>query len=145
MGLKATGKRVSRKAASMNSDQMVAYTVQDEDLFAANRLDQAETLRTEGNLLFARGNMKGAESKYWKALALKKEALGPYHLQVSELLDELAELYELTDNTAEALRFYQFAHSVKEKVLGLYHPAVVRSSKKLNKIQLPQRTLAVAS
>jgi hypothetical protein len=89
--------------------------------------------------------MKGAESKYWRALALKKEALGPYHLQVAELLDELAELYELTDNNAEALRFYQFAHAVKEKVLGLYNPAVIRSGKKLSKIQLPQRALAVAS
>src|SRR4051812_40119739 len=110
----------------MNNELMVAYTVREEGLFAANKLDQAETLRTEGHLLFARGNYHGAETKYWKALALKKEALGPYHLQIAELLDELAEIYELYGNVTEALRFYQFAHVVKQKILGNYHRDVAR-------------------
>jgi tetratricopeptide (TPR) repeat protein len=144
-GFKSNSEKASQGRAMMEIGTVVSDTVHGEDLFKLNRLDQADALRTEGHLLFAERDFQGAESKYWKALALAKEALGPYHLQIAEQLDELAELYELRDNKPEALRFFQFAHTVKEKLLGTQHPVVMRSGRKIAKLQTAPRELAVAS
>lgn len=83
---------------------------------AANNANIVKLLDALGLLeRFAFNNFPAAAEHYERSLALKESALGAEHADVLKTLYELAELYELLDQTDEAFALHQRVIRVKEK------------------------------
>jgi len=78
-------------------------------------------------LLHVQGQLTEAESLHKRALAIKKEALGPDHADVATSLNNLAALYHAQEEYAQAEPLYKSALVINEKVLGLDHLSVAIS------------------
>jgi tetratricopeptide (TPR) repeat protein/CHAT domain-containing protein len=74
-----------------------------------------------GNISLRNGNHIAAESRYKRALAIREKSLGPDHLGVADILNNLAEFYRDMGNYSEAKPLFERALAIKEKSLGPDH------------------------
>jgi tetratricopeptide (TPR) repeat protein len=79
------------------------------------------------NLYALQGKYIDAERALWRALEIRQLSLGQDHVDVAQCLDRLAELQEKQGNPEQAMRFYQSAIAIKEKVHGKEHPSTTDS------------------
>ncbi len=74
-----------------------------------------------------RGDYKEAERLYHEALALRRERLGPEHLDVAQSLSSLAWVCRRLQRFGEAEALYLEALAIRRKLLGSDDPDVARS------------------
>jgi CHAT domain-containing protein/Flp pilus assembly protein TadD len=79
-----------------------------------------------------------------RALAIYEKALGPDHLDVALVLNNLAWLYGVQGRYAQAEPLYQRSLAIREKVLGRYHPDVAQSLNNLAELYRKQDRYADA-
>jgi tetratricopeptide (TPR) repeat protein/transcriptional regulator with XRE-family HTH domain len=74
-----------------------------------------------------RGQYRGAEPLYLRALQIQEQTLGSTHPAVASTLAGLAHLYRVEGNYAQAEPLYLRALQIQEQALGPTHPAVASS------------------
>ena len=91
-----------------------------------------------GPLLFFRariskslGDYRAAESSYRETLAFQLRMLGPIHLDIAELHDDLASLFREQGRLDEAVTELRLEISILDKVAGLNQPALVQARMRL--------------
>ena len=72
-----------------------------------------------------RGNHKGAERLYRRALSIKEKALGPEHPDIAMTLNNLAVLYKSENKLRAAAPLYLRALTIFEHALGSKHPNTI--------------------
>jgi tetratricopeptide (TPR) repeat protein len=75
-------------------------------------------------ILRLQGRYKQSENVYRKALRLAERTLGPTHLDVSTVLNDLGVLFKYAGRFTEAGQIYQRALAITEQRLGSGHPDV---------------------
>ena len=89
-----------------------------------------------GEVLGKKGRYAEAEALLKRALEIREQALGPYHPNVAQSLNELAAIYQFRGQYAKAEPFYNRALAIWEKVLGPDHPDLARSLNNLAELYL---------
>jgi tetratricopeptide (TPR) repeat protein len=75
-------------------------------------------------LYYARGNVKAAEWRYRRELAIKEKLLGGDNPDVAMTLNNLAVLRKVQQRYFEAASLYRRALTIFERELGHEHPKV---------------------
>ena len=83
-----------------------------------------KTLNDQSIALFQKGEVDAAAVAAAKALEAATAALGPDHLRVASMQNNLAALYRMQKKYAEAEPLYLRAIAIREKALGPDDPAV---------------------
>ncbi len=76
------------------------------------------TCFNQGRILHIKGEYNEAEQWYLKSLAIRRNALGKWHLDCSKSLNNLAALYKILGEYEKAEEFYRETVSIREKELG---------------------------
>ncbi len=90
----------------------------------------ADSMHHVGELLYARGDLAGAERLFRDALAIQRKTLGEENLAVSTTQNSLAIVlrrHETPEATAEAERLYRAALGTRRKLLGNQHTSVAQN------------------
>ena len=95
-----------------------AATDDDRDLW------QARKLVAEGIGLYGAGKYDEARPLYEHAIEIRERALGANHLEVAQVLNNLATVYHAKGEYAKAGPLFRRALDIKEKALGPEHPDV---------------------
>jgi hypothetical protein len=82
-------------------------------------LPVAVTLIRLADLYFIEEDYVRAEPLYWRALEIRRAILGNSHVDIASTLQSLGELFEVSGRADEAERFYLWAKTMKERVLGV--------------------------
>src|SRR5215475_9211793 len=90
-------------------------------------LQEARNLHTESQRLSSDGKYDESRPSAERALELREKALGPEHPDVTQSLNNLANLYRDKGDYAKAEPLYQRALTIREKALGPDHPDVAQS------------------
>ena len=96
-------------------------------LASAQTMQDAVRLNEKATNLQNQGHYADAEPLFKKALAIAEKVKGPNHIDVGNLLNNLAELYGLEGRYAEAEPLNQRGLLILEKALGPNHPDVATS------------------
>jgi tetratricopeptide (TPR) repeat protein len=105
---------------------------------------QWEALNQEARELYRTGQYGRAVMVAKEALKLAEQKVGPDHPHVARSLTDLAELYELQRNYAQAEPLYKRALAIREKALEPDHPYVAMSLNSLAGLYKAQRNYAQA-
>ncbi|WP_437542222.1 CHAT domain-containing tetratricopeptide repeat protein [Sorangium sp. So ce367] len=87
----------------------------------------SDSLHSLGRLLYGKGDYATAEPLSYRALAIRKKALGSGHPALAHSLTDLAWLLMAKGDCAAAEPFFRRALAIMEKALGSEHPAVATS------------------
>src|SRR5262245_21759532 len=97
-------------------------------------LQEARNLHTESQRLSSDGKYDESRPSAERALELREKALGPEHPDVTQSLNNLANLYRDKGDYVKAEPLYQRALTIREKALGPDHPDVAQSLNNLANI-----------
>lgn len=101
------------------------------------RVEAQEALE-QGKQLQGAGKYAEAVPLMERALALRREALGPEHVEVAEVLNELGDLAWSQGQYTQAEPLYQQAQALWEAALGPRHPKVATALNNLATLSLNQ-------
>lgn len=79
-----------------------------------------------GDIAFARGNFNGAKREFQAALFEAVRSSGPLSLQAASALHGLAACFHADKRYADAARYYGESLSIRKRLLGERHPAVLQ-------------------
>jgi eukaryotic-like serine/threonine-protein kinase len=88
---------------------------------------EAELRGTIGDVYYYLGEYKQAEGMYRRALALRREPVGPADLATAQLLNNLGLALVREDRIAEAETVYRKALAIRRQLLGQKHRLVAES------------------
>jgi CHAT domain-containing protein/Tfp pilus assembly protein PilF len=91
------------------------------------RLQEARKLSAESLRLYNAGRYDEALPLAERAVEIRRDELGPEHLDVAQSLGILAVIYRAKGETAEAEPIQQLVLSIREKSLGPEHPLVAQT------------------
>ena len=89
--------------------------------------EMAPFILEAGNLKFAKGEYSQALGNYEKALDIFEQNYGSRHLMTANVLEKMARLHLVQDNTAKADIAMQESLKIKRGIFGRYHPNLIES------------------
>jgi eukaryotic-like serine/threonine-protein kinase len=107
--------------------ELLRRGVAEADRLKGQPIIQARLLVTLGRVYENLARYDDAERLYQRALAQRRAALGPVHLEVAENLDRLGTLYRRVGRYAAADSLYRAALDMKVSLLGPEDPAVAQT------------------
>ncbi|HAB17256.1 MAG TPA: hypothetical protein DCE44_12495 [Verrucomicrobiales bacterium] len=82
-------------------------------------LEKARTLQEQARVLWQQDNFTGAVAAYQEALDIRRKYLGHEHLEVADLLDELASLYQHgLGKLAESESLWREGLAIRQRLVG---------------------------
>jgi serine/threonine-protein kinase len=113
----------------------------------ARRRDKVMTAQLEnhlGGVAFGAGELEAAAAHFDKALALRREVLGPEHLAVASTLANLGAVRRQEERYDEAQALGEEGLAIRARLLGEEHPEVAVSLRNLAALAISRGQLARA-
>jgi tetratricopeptide (TPR) repeat protein len=94
----------------------------------------SEDLSNEAFTLYQQGQFSEAAKRLQEALKAAENAIGPEHLDVATILNNLALIYQSQGKYADAQPLYRRSLEIKEKALGSDHPDMAITCENMAKL-----------
>ena len=99
---------------------------------------EADALMEQAQVEYDRAHYAESEKLFLEARKIKGKLFGTNHLEMAEIYNELALVYEEQGRYKEAENLYEKALSINEKVLGEEHPSTATSYNNLAGVYVKQ-------
>lgn len=83
--------------------------------------DVAISLNNLAKVYYKQNKLDDAESRYQRALDIRKNVLGSWHPEVAQSYNNLAEIYRKQNKYSKAIDYYLYALAIWEKAFGKEH------------------------